>query len=161
MPATASSCTAAAGAGAPAPSSARRWCCSATTPTRSWRTSTGSTRSAARAAGPRAPGRPRPCALSARRADADRPWYDARTACATDVVPGRRGQTGRVTRHIELPEAVRQKASALGAEGEQWLADLPAIVDGLATDWELDVGPAFTGGSGAFVAPATTRDGVE
>jgi streptomycin 6-kinase len=68
-------------------------------------------------------------------------------------------QTEPVTRPIELPEIVQQKARALGDEGEQWLRDLPAIVEELAIEWDLDVGSALAGGSGAFVAPATDATG--
>jgi streptomycin 6-kinase len=64
-----------------------------------------------------------------------------------------------VTRRIDVPEAVRQKAVALGAAGEQWLRELPEIVDGIAHDWQLEIGEPLAGGTGAFVAPATTADG--
>lgn len=73
----------------------------------------------------------------------------------------RKTQTGGVTPSIDVPEAVRQKASALGEAGTQWLADLPALVAEIAAEWELDVGDALAGGSGSFVAPATTADGTD
>jgi streptomycin 6-kinase len=66
-----------------------------------------------------------------------------------------------VSARIELPELVQQKARALGAAGEQWLAQLPAIVGGLARDWGLAVGAPLAGGSGAFVAPATIASSGE
>ena len=48
--------------------------------------------------------------------------------------------TEAVAAQIELPEAVRQKAHALGTAGEAWLRELPTIVGALAIEWQLDVG---------------------
>jgi hypothetical protein len=89
-------------------------------------------------------------------------------------VPSRRGRRARAvgpsrpslerqgqpyTRPVIIPEAVRNKASATGPEGEQWLHDLPALVAELARAWQLRVGEAMPGGSAAFVAPAETATG--
>lgn len=61
----------------------------------------------------------------------------------------------------EVPEAVRQKAIALGVEGQRWLRCLPDVLAQLSTDWDLVVGPALPGGSEAYVAAVTTREGVD
>ena len=47
-----------------------------------------------------------------------------------------------------------------GAEGEQWLAELPARVGELAELWQLDVGEPFAdGGAVSWVAPVRTVQG--
>lgn len=61
----------------------------------------------------------------------------------------------------EVPEAVRQKAIALGVEGHRWLRCLPDVLAELSSEWDLVVGPALPGGSEAYVAAVTTRDGVD
>ena len=66
-----------------------------------------------------------------------------------------------VSASIEVPEAVRRKAVAVGAEGERWLRELGRIVAELEAEWGLQVGKAITGGSGGFVANAVTADGGE
>ncbi|GAA1152083.1 streptomycin 6-kinase [Kribbella jejuensis] len=57
-----------------------------------------------------------------------------------------------------MPEAVRSKAWAAGAEG--WLEGLPAVVAGLEAAWGITVGRAYAGGSEAFVADAIRADGT-
>lgn len=61
----------------------------------------------------------------------------------------------------EVPEAVRQKAIALGADGERWMRFLPDVLAELSSDWNLEVGPALPGGSEAYVVAVTTGDGVD
>jgi streptomycin 6-kinase len=61
---------------------------------------------------------------------------------------------------VEVPNAVRRKALALGEEGRRWLDDLGAIVAGLEAEWRVQVGPAIDGGSAAFVANAVADDGT-
>lgn len=53
-----------------------------------------------------------------------------------------------------LPEAVRSRACAMGPDGEAWLEHLDGLIDSVASDWQLTVGAAMSGGTHAFVAPA-------
>ncbi len=62
-------------------------------------------------------------------------------------------------RTIDAPEPVRLRAEAAGAEGVAWLQGLGALVDELERDWGLAVGATLHGGTGSYVAEATTRDG--
>jgi streptomycin 6-kinase len=64
-------------------------------------------------------------------------------------------------RPLVIPDAVRQKAAAQGAEGRRWLHGLGAVVGRLEHDWDLVVGSTLHGGSESYVAAATTGDGVE
>ena len=49
-----------------------------------------------------------------------------------------------------------------GAEGTQWLADLPRRIAELEQEWGLRVGPAFDhGGAVSWVAPVEREDGSE
>jgi len=59
---------------------------------------------------------------------------------------------------IEVPDVVRNKAVTVGAE--EWLGRLAGLVRGLEDDWSIVVGPAYEGGSEAFVAEATCGDGT-
>lgn len=59
---------------------------------------------------------------------------------------------------IELPDAVRNRVRAVGAE--DWLERLPALVSSLEADWSITVGRPYAGGSKAFVADATRADGA-
>jgi hypothetical protein len=68
--------------------------------------------------------------------------------------------TGAVRPAIDVPEAVRRKALAVGAEGKRWLTELPQVVADLETDWDVRIGEAIVGGSGAYVAPAVRTDGT-
>ncbi len=61
----------------------------------------------------------------------------------------------------EVPEAVRQKAIALGGEGNRWLQDLPELLAELSSEWQVVIGSPIAGGSEAYVAAATTTDGVD
>lgn len=58
----------------------------------------------------------------------------------------------------EIPEPVRRKALAQGAGA--WLDGLPSRVAELERRWELTVGRACAGGTEAYVAEATLRDGT-
>jgi streptomycin 6-kinase len=60
---------------------------------------------------------------------------------------------------IELPDLVRQRVESSGAEAQRWLADLPDLVDSLAARWDLALGGAMAGGTGAYVVAATRGDG--
>jgi streptomycin 6-kinase len=59
-------------------------------------------------------------------------------------------------RPLVVPDAVRQKAAAQGAEGRRWLHGLGAVVGRLEHDWDLVVGSTLHGGSESYVATATT-----
>lgn len=58
---------------------------------------------------------------------------------------------------IEVSIIVANKAREVGAV--EWLADLGDMVSDLATEWDLEVGDALTGGTEAYVAQATRGDG--
>jgi streptomycin 6-kinase len=62
-------------------------------------------------------------------------------------------------RAVDVPEAVRQKVVARGAEGRRWLDRLGRLIDGLERDWGVTVGPALRGGSESYVAATKTRTG--
>ncbi len=62
-------------------------------------------------------------------------------------------------RSVEIPEAVRQKAMARGAEGRWWLARLGHLIDELERVWVVTVGPTLHGGSESYVAVARTKVG--
>lgn len=59
---------------------------------------------------------------------------------------------------VEVPEAVRNKALAVGAAS--WLDALPGLVSDLEREWSLAVGRAYTGGTEAFVADVALGDGT-
>jgi streptomycin 6-kinase len=63
-------------------------------------------------------------------------------------------------RSLDVPDAVRQKAEALGETGRCWLRSLPDLVRDLEAEWDLTVGAALPGGSAAYVAAVTTADGT-
>jgi hypothetical protein len=58
----------------------------------------------------------------------------------------------------DVPEPVRAKAIAAGAT--RWLADLPALVDGLVREWSLTLGPAYADATEAYVVQARLADGT-
>ncbi|MGS2805769.1 aminoglycoside phosphotransferase family protein [Nocardia sp. MW-W600-9] len=62
---------------------------------------------------------------------------------------------------IEVPPEVEETVRGVfGAAGERWLVDLPGLVEKLCVAWESTViGPAFGGGTHAFVAPVRRGDG--
>lgn len=59
---------------------------------------------------------------------------------------------------LDVPEELRNKVAADG--DESWLDDLPLLVDVLAQDWSLTIGPSLRGGHKALVAEATLADGT-
>ena len=59
-----------------------------------------------------------------------------------------------------VPDAVRRKATALGADGERWLENLPGVVESLTARWGIRVGRMLEGGSSGFVAEAVNADGA-
>lgn len=64
-----------------------------------------------------------------------------------------------MNRIMTVPDPVRQKLAILGAEGLSWLARLDALIGELEQEWQVSVGASLEGGSEAYVAEATTRDG--
>jgi len=64
-----------------------------------------------------------------------------------------------VSREFVVPDVVRARVLADGAG--TWLEELPRLVGGLAEEWGIAIGRVLTGGSEAFVAEATRRDGTE
>lgn len=61
---------------------------------------------------------------------------------------------------VEVGEPVRQKALAVGSDGERWLGELGRVVAELEAEWGLPVGEAILGGSGGYVANLVTGDGA-
>ena len=60
---------------------------------------------------------------------------------------------------IRVPEVVRRKAEAVGAEA--WLDALQSLVAEIERDWEIAVGEPYEDASEAYVARATRADGAE
>jgi streptomycin 6-kinase len=59
---------------------------------------------------------------------------------------------------LQVPDVVRQKALAVGAE--QWLGELPSLVASFEHEWGIVVGDAYRGSTEAFVADVTCSDGA-
>jgi streptomycin 6-kinase len=57
-----------------------------------------------------------------------------------------------------VPAVVRNKAALAGADG--WLRDLPDLVDTLAREWSITVGPAFDDSTEGLVAQVSFPDGT-
>ena len=63
---------------------------------------------------------------------------------------------------IPLPPALAGSLPRFGADGEAWLARLPAMVEAARSRWDLQVGPPFEpGGVTSWVAPAKTPAGTD
>jgi streptomycin 6-kinase len=62
-------------------------------------------------------------------------------------------------RLVQVPGLVRQRVLHLGQRGEQWLAELPAVIAHLKQRWSITVGNALAGGTGSYVARARTAEG--
>lgn len=62
-------------------------------------------------------------------------------------------------RAVYVPEAVRQKALARGAEGRRWLKELGPLIGELERGWGVVVGHALEGGSESYVATAKMESG--
>jgi streptomycin 6-kinase len=60
-----------------------------------------------------------------------------------------------------VPDLVRQKVAALGAEGSRWLLSLGDLIRDLEQEWQVTVGSSLAGGSEAYVAQGRTRDGAQ
>jgi streptomycin 6-kinase len=60
---------------------------------------------------------------------------------------------------VSLPQTVRNKALALGAE--QWIDDLDELIKRLEGLWSMTVGRPYDGGTEAFVAAAELHDGTQ
>jgi streptomycin 6-kinase len=58
---------------------------------------------------------------------------------------------------LDIPDQVRRTVVAAG--NESWLDELPGVVDALAQDWSLVVGPSLAGGHVALVVEVTLSDG--
>lgn len=63
------------------------------------------------------------------------------------------------TSSIVAPERVRLRAQQSSPETRQWLTDLPGLLAELEQAWEISIGQPLSGGSSAYVAPATTASG--
>ena len=63
-----------------------------------------------------------------------------------------------MSRVIDIPEVVRNKAAALGAH--DWIEALPNLVHALAQEWQLTIGDPFSGGTEAYVTAVTCADGT-
>src|SRR4051812_9130019 len=59
-----------------------------------------------------------------------------------------------------VSDIVREKA-LLRPGGEHWLRALPALVDELASAWDLRLGTPLPGGTESYVLGVTTAEGVE
>jgi streptomycin 6-kinase len=59
---------------------------------------------------------------------------------------------------LQVPEVVRQKAFAVGAD--LWLDELPLLVASVEQEWGIEVGDAYSDSTEAFVAKATCEDGT-
>jgi hypothetical protein len=59
---------------------------------------------------------------------------------------------------LQVPEVVRQKAFAVGAD--VWLDDLPLLIASLAQEWGIALGAAYSDSTEAFVAEAICEDGT-
>lgn len=59
---------------------------------------------------------------------------------------------------IDVPDEVRNKVVADG--NAAWLDELPSVVESLAQQWSLTVGPTLRGGHAALVIEATLDDGT-
>jgi streptomycin 6-kinase len=60
----------------------------------------------------------------------------------------------------QVTQIVRRKAEALGEAGAAWLANLPDLIADLERRWSVRVEESLAGGTGAYVAKATTHDGL-
>ncbi len=61
---------------------------------------------------------------------------------------------------VTVSERLALSLRAMGTAGEAWLAGLPGLLAGLATDWSITVGARLDGGRASYVAEAATDDGT-
>jgi streptomycin 6-kinase len=59
---------------------------------------------------------------------------------------------------LDIPDQVRN--TVIGNGNESWLDELPGVVDSLAREWSLTIGPSFAGGHAALVVEVTLADGT-
>jgi streptomycin 6-kinase len=59
---------------------------------------------------------------------------------------------------LDIPDQVRKTVIADG--NEAWLDNLPGVVDSLAQEWSLIIGPSLAGGHAAVVVDVTLADGT-
>jgi len=59
---------------------------------------------------------------------------------------------------LDIPQVVRDRARVAGTQW--WVDDLPELVASLCEEWAITVGATLTGGTEAYVAEATTADGM-
>ena len=59
---------------------------------------------------------------------------------------------------VDIPDQVRKTVMANG--NESWLDELPGLIDSLAQDWSLMIGPSLVGGHVALVVEVTLVDGT-
>jgi streptomycin 6-kinase len=59
---------------------------------------------------------------------------------------------------LDIPDEVSKKVIADG--NAAWLDELPPVVESLAQDWSLTIGPTLRGGHAALVVEATLADGT-
>jgi streptomycin 6-kinase len=59
---------------------------------------------------------------------------------------------------LEIPEVVREKALAVGAQA--WIDDLPALIGAVEAKWGISVERPYRDSTEAFVAKATCADGA-
>jgi streptomycin 6-kinase len=60
---------------------------------------------------------------------------------------------------LDVPERVRQRALSNGVAGRQWLDDLPDVVAGLTSRWNLELGRPFSGGTASYVVAVDDSSG--
>jgi len=60
---------------------------------------------------------------------------------------------------IEVSDELRAAVTYLGAVGERWLDELPAVVASLETEWGISAGRTLNGGNFAYVAEARMAEG--
>src|SRR3954453_3764396 len=59
---------------------------------------------------------------------------------------------------LEIPQVVRRKARAVGADA--WVDELPSLVRDIEAEWQITVGRAYRDSTEAYVAEATCEDGT-
>ena len=59
---------------------------------------------------------------------------------------------------IRVSDELKRKAASEGIECLNWLAEIPRLVEEMATLWSLRIGEPLAGGTASFVVAATTTD---
>jgi streptomycin 6-kinase len=67
----------------------------------------------------------------------------------------------RVSGALEVPELVRRRALSNGSAGRRWLDELPDAVAHLASEWDLEIGAPFSGGTASYVVATHDQEGRE